>query len=683
MSTSRFDININQPYQSVRIPLPLDYLAGIAKNLQGEHDQGVKAAEDFSKLGQAIKASPVGEGIKQQLIGEMKSDMENTYNSTKSYSSPDFQRKVQDLSNKWANDPRITYLKAEKDLFEQNQKDLADKNNSRDLNYTYSKFYNSSNGTYSQAKDINELPLSSRITKYADAYKTQADMMNNIAASAFDSSKGYDFSHPQSGVGPGGEYYAFNKVNNKVEKIDKNDIDRIVQASLPLYAKTDAGTYELQREAKKYIGDRAYDLDYDKLSELAQQDSGYTALKENIDQRFRQDLTNVGQKQIFTKSKYDVDNMTLVDRAQSNKNDALAQQASTTPEILSLRDNGDLKAVMPEGLSRFYDNGKLDLSNKVQTGSKDAGDRIANSGGWLNLDLAGSGKSNDSQKNAIEYANALFDSASKILGKSKKDIANTYKQQKDGYSWLKGIVENHYKDLTLEKNTVATLQAPEQKALTTFVVGNNLLKDQAESGVGSNIRKGEVTDLNGTILTNLKGVNSNNYHASSIGFDKPGQIVLSGNNGEQLLLNTNYESFKKLTKPAVDINTNATNYLKTFELNEEQKFRLGISKNTSNEAPKFETIIGNIKVSGNAIDWHQYRMNNQNYDVLAFVTRDVTGKPEVYVNYKVENPDGTTDNKTLNLDQYKVLTANTLIASPEFRAINNEKKNKVDFNNEE
>lgn len=681
MPTSRFDQNTQQQYQSTYVPLPLEYLSGIAKNMQGEHDKGIKASEDFTKLGQAIKASPVGEGIKQQLIGEMKADMENTYNSTKSYSSPDFQRKVQDLSNKWANDPRITYLKSEKDLFEQNQKDMADKNNSRDLNYTYNKFYNPSNGTYSQAKNINELPLSSRITKYADAYKAQSDIMGNIASSMSGGSKGYDFSHPQSGVGPGGEYYAFNKVTNQVEKIDKNDINRIATASLPLYAKTDAGTFELQKEAQKYIGDKAHGLDYDKLSQLAQGDDGYAALKETIDQKFKQDLTGVGEKQIFTKSKYDVDNMTLGDRQKAGKNDELAQQASTTPEILSLRDNGDLKTVMPEGLAKFYDNGKVSLSNTVQVGSKEAGDRIAASGGWLNLDLMGSGKSNDTQKNTLEYVNALYDNASKILGTSKKDVAKMYGQQKDGYSWLKGVVESHYKDLTLEKNTVATLQAPEQKALTTFAVGNDLLKDQAESGVGSNIKKGEITDLNGNIITNLEGVNSNNYNVSSIGFDKPGQLVLAGNNGQQLLMNTNYESFKKLTKPAVDINTNATNYLKTFELNEDQKSRLGLTGNKSNEAPKFETNIGNQKVSGNAIDWHTYRMNNQNYDVLTFVTRDVTGKPEVYVNYKVENPDGTTENKTLNLDQYKVLTANTLIASPEFRAINNEKPNKVEFNN--
>jgi len=36
--------------------------------------------------------------------------------------------------------------------------------------------------------------------------------------------------------------------------------------------------------------------------------------------------------------------------------------------------------------------------------------------------------------------------------------------------------------------------------------------------------------------------------------------------------------------------------------------------------------------------------------------------------------------RTLPLTEYKTITANTLLNSPEFRAINKEKENKVDFN---
>lgn len=673
---NEYDRSTRNPYQSVYVPLPLDYLSGIAKGMQGEYDKGVKASDDFTKLGQAIKASPVGEGIKQQLISEMKSDMDKAYNSTKSYSSPEFQRTVQELSNKWYNDPRITYLKAEKDLFETTQKESADPKNARNLNYTYNKFYDPRTGTYKQAKSIDELPLNSRVTQYADAYKAQSDIMSNIASSMTGGSKGYDFSHPQSGVGPGGEYYAFNKVTSQVEKVSPEMVRNIANASVPLYAKTDAGTYELQKEAQKYIGDKAYGLDYDKLTELASQNEGYSSLLQNINNKFQQDLTGVGKKQIFTKSKFDVDNMTLGDRARAGKNDQLAQLASTTPEILNLRDNGDLKSVMPEGLSKFYNNNNLDLSNTVQAGSKEAGDRIANIGGYLNLDLASSNKSNDINKNAVEYVNNLFDYGSKILGVSKGEVAKLYGQQKDGYAWLKGLNENHFRNLTLEKNIGSTLQAPEQAAATSFFLGGKPTEKEAGKAIAPNIRNSEITDMQGKLVTDKEGINSNNFNVSSIGFDKPGQVVLSGADGTQFLMNTNYETFKNITKPIVDINKGATNYLKTFELSQDQKQRLGVDK-----APVFNTTIGNVNVKGEAIDWHNYKLNNNNYDVVTFTTRANSGLPEVYVNYKVTDNNGNTlDMRTLPLTEYKTITANTLLNSPEFRAINKEKENKVDFN---
>lgn len=319
--SNRFDQGTQQQYISTYVPKPLQYLSEIAKGMQNGYDKGVHATDDFSKLATAIKASPVGEGLKQDYINRFKKEREDLYNSTSSYSNPDFQKKAQELVTKYANDPVINTLAAEKALFDQTQKESTDPKNARNLNFTYGKFYDSNTGTYRQAKSLNELPLNSRITQYADAYKAQADIMGDIASSMSGGSKGYDFSHPQSGVGPGGEYYAFNKVTSKVEKVSPEMVKNIAQASLPLYAKTDAGMYELQKEAQKYIGERAYGMDYDKLTELARQDEGYKALKETIDQKFRNDLTGVGQKQIFTKATIDVDNMTLGDRQAADAND--------------------------------------------------------------------------------------------------------------------------------------------------------------------------------------------------------------------------------------------------------------------------------------------------------------------------------------------------------------------------
>lgn len=368
-------------------------------------------------------------------------------------------------------------------------------------------------------------------------------------------------------------------------------------------------------------------------------------------------------------------------KKRKEEDEKLAQIASTTPETLTLRDNGSLKTMMPEGLSKFYDNNDINLSNNVQAGSKQQGDEVAKMGGWINLELGDSKKSNDLQKNAIEYTNQLFENASKILGISKKEVAERYKKEDNGYKWLKGTVENHYQNLTLEKNNVATLQAPEQIAATNFFLGGNPSEKESPDAIAPNIRNAELTDLQGNRIDNKKGINSNNYNVSSIGFDKPGQIVLSGSNGTQLLMNTNYPTFNKVTQPMVDINNGATNYLKTFELNKDQKSRLGIADNISNKAPEFSTILNDQPIKGEAIDWHKYKLNNKQYDVITFNTRAITGNPEIYVNYKVKDNNGNViDMKTLSLDQYKILTANSIIQSPEFRSINKEHENKVEFN---
>lgn len=403
------------------------------------------------------------------------------------------------------------------------------------------------------------------------------------------------------------------------------------------------------------------------------------ATPEQLQQAVSDKLYHSGMNQIHNNS--GGGNIIDVTSMANDISEKLAQIASTTPETLTLRDNGSLKTMMPEGLSKFYDNNDINLSNNVQAGSKQQGDEVAKMGGWINLELGDSKKSNNLQKNAIEYTNQLFENASKILGISKKEVAERYKKEDNGYKWLKGTVENHYQNLTLEKNNVATLQAPEQIAATNFFLGGNPSEKESPDAIAPNIRSAELTDLQGNRIDNKKGINSNNYNVSSIGFDKPGQIVLSGSNGTQLLMNTNYPTFNKVTQPMVDINNGATNYLKTFELNKDQKSRLGIADNISNKAPEFSTILNDQPIKGEAIDWHKYKLNNKQYDVITFNTRAITGNPEIYVNYKVKDNNGNViDMKTLSLDQYKILTANSIIQSPEFRSINKEHENKVEFN---
>ncbi|MCV6901031.1 hypothetical protein OE165_28765, partial [Escherichia coli] len=76
--------------------------------------------------------------------------------------------------------------------------------------------------------------------------------------------------------------------------------------------------------------------------------------------------------------------------------------------------------------------------------------------------------------------------------------------------------------LTLEKNNVATLQAPEQVTATNFFLGGNPSEKESPDAIAPNIRNAELTDLQGNRIDNKKGINSNNFNVSSIGFDKHG-----------------------------------------------------------------------------------------------------------------------------------------------------------------
>lgn len=640
MPVNEFDRFSKQPYVSTYTPLPLEYLAGIAKNLQGEHDQGVKAADDFSKLGQAIKASPVGEGIKQQLIGEMNSKMNELYNSTKSYASPDFKRKVQDFTNQYANDPRITYLRAEKDLFEQNQKDMADKNNQRDINYTYSKLYDPETNTYRQAKDISELPLTSRITKYADAYKAQADIMGNIASSMSGGSKGYDFSHPQSGVGPGGEYYAFNKITNQVEKVDKNDIDRIATASLPLYAKTDAGTFELQKEAQKYIGDKAHGLDYDKLSQLASQDDGYAALKETIDQKFKQDLTAVGQKQIFSKSTYAVDNMTLGDRAKSAENDA-----SNFGKIITTNEQGNPEATdvgnVLEGLGLhkildakgdWISNGpltskyvvtKIDGTKKEFDNSIDA-HKFAGNTGSIEQTNIGSNKS----------ADQIVNEGYKVLAQKSKDLG--LPTPKDGK--YKDQLYNYALQIAKQRSTTSNLQPNTSKNLTAYFLGENSNIHNMEvypQGDQSSTAKATNEEV-ATMAKNSQITGIDYYGDNQAGWKiavTPKDDKGNPTDVDKALIGVPRDKvFEQETKSVWTISKGALQFAKTGKVSEEYKdnsqFERGSDITVHDKLQQYSNnhIAGNPKIAASSTEYDE----KGNRIIRGSFTQYINGKPQLF-----------------------------------------------------
>jgi len=319
MSSNRFDTS--QTYQPVStyVPLPFETIAALGEKANKNFAEGKQAEADLGALGQAIKAAPMHQDDRKAFIDSYNNKLKTLIDEAKGdYGSKDFQAKANALTNEFKNDPKVQAFKGTLDAYEEYTKRKGKEGADRDLDFTYEK---DAAGNFIQKDVLKDGKYSSRFTNYADAYKAQSDIMNNIASSSFGGSKGYDFSDPRSGVGPGGEYYAYNKVTGKTEKVDKKDIQRVAEASVPLYAKTDAGLFELQSEAKKYLGDEAYNLNYDKLNELASVDPNYKVLLDQINSKFYTDLSRVGEKQKFNKSFTDVDNMTLGDRNRAKAND--------------------------------------------------------------------------------------------------------------------------------------------------------------------------------------------------------------------------------------------------------------------------------------------------------------------------------------------------------------------------
>lgn len=242
MPTSRFDININQPYQSVRIPLPLDYLAGIAKNIQGEHDEGLHATDAFSKIGNAIEAAPMYRDEKNAYINSFNQERDNLYNSTKSYSDPEFKRKANELITRYASDPRLDMFKATNQAFKDWQAQSKDPNNQMNLDWTYQR---NPDGSFKQIS-LNNGIYSPTFTKFEDYDETAKKIMGHVREDGSLKDSGYDFSNPNNTRINNGETIVFNSNTRKWEGVTSGKLENLSNLMAEDYANTTAGKHHLQ-----------------------------------------------------------------------------------------------------------------------------------------------------------------------------------------------------------------------------------------------------------------------------------------------------------------------------------------------------------------------------------------------------------------------------------------------------
>lgn len=648
---NRFDTSIDKGYISNRIELPFAELQGIAATQQKNYDDTIN---ETYKLQDMMNLVPV---INDPNLGlsnvQAKKDLDNKYSQrisevadkiVKGNDLMSAQRDLNRLKREYVNDPNRIELENSYKNYVTYKDDITKKAGKYDTlldDYRGQQLYGDTG-----LKPFRYAGMEDKL----DIEKRFAETMDKIK----EDTKEWDVeSLGQDGIKIGSKGRAAGITEDKVLGLAKTKVVGVLTQ-----------TPEGQQFIKKF------------------QRLNPNATQEDILNAGVNLLFSSGAQQIFSDklSGNSVDVTSMWGALRKESQDKEAQMASTTPETLNLIDNGEMSKIMPSELSKFYSGNNIDLTNSTDPGTKEAGDRIANNGGWLNLDIM-KDTTGSIKKKSIEYVNELYENASKILGTSKNQVAQIYKSKgNDGYNWLKNTVETYYNNLSLQKNTVATLQGAEQQTATNFFLGNKISdKDKIDDAVGSNVRASELTDLNGNIITKKDGINSNNFNVSSIGFTKPGQVVLSDNTGTQLYMNTNYETFKNITKPVVDIVSGSDSFKKSFKLTEEQKRNLGSKSPIESKL----NIEGNI-LNKTTYDKKQFNIGNTVYNIDSYLIRENGSMPVEY-HYVVETDPFTGERKesTLTENQLKIKFSNAIINSPEFRGINKQKENKVSFDNEE
>lgn len=655
MPVNRFDVLPGQKYISTYTPLPYAELADIAAKYQHKSDTNKMIPYEFDKLASSLEAAPYHQNYKDQVIGKYKGAINELVNNTKDFASPDFQAKAMNIVSSFKNDKDVQTIQGEAKAFKKYEDSYAlDPKNQRDLNFSLP------DGQISEGHLIKH---GLNIVPYANHVKDAASYTEHMIADK----------KPGSYIKPYKDGFMYETVNGSTEYITKDRLQNDAADQVQSYAGTEGGNFRMKEFIAKQLPQLApklSNMNYDQITEVLGEEG-----KKSIDTYLANDIIAQGLQKVHTKREATIG---LHNDSIGYDQSKQEQSASTTPESISLTDKGTMRDVMPEGLSKFYNkDGTHNITGSMESGTKEAGDRIGKMAGFVNLDLLAN-KSTNIDKNAAQYADQLFETASKIMGTSRKEVANQYNEPGKGLNWLKGVVENHYSNIALQKNTVATLQEAEQVTASKFFIGD---KDRAMHNLGA----AEITDLQGNLVDKTELIdnirnkdNDQGLHVRSIGFDKPGQIVISDKNGNSYYANTNYETLKKLTKPAVEINKGAESYLKDFKLSDSQKSNLGI-KGTS-EAPKFTVDYNGKQISGEAIDRHVYKTQDNTIDAISIVSRSLTGDPLPFVNLITYDKDGKmVGNSTMTLEDYKSFTGNTILQNSEFRGLNKQKENKVSF----
>lgn len=659
---NRFDIGTRQDYVSTYVPMPLQYLQGIAKNMQDDSDKGLHATDPFSKIANAIEAAPMYANEKKKYIDSFNQERENLYNSTKSYSDPAFQRKANELVTKYANDPKLDQFKATNQAFKDWQSEKKKDENQLNLDWTYQmegdgktfKQIGLDNGVYS--------PI---FTKFEDYNETGKKIMGKIAEDGSLKDSGYDFSKPGNTRINNGETEVFNSRTHGWEGVSSGKLGKLSEMMVGEYANTVAGKHHLQ----SLVGEN---VTYNQL------DKG---TKDQVDKIFKNHLYASNANQVGGKTTDKLDYHFESDRKASGKNDETAFGTQRLPmHELPVTDNNEVTnqdALNVFGIGHLMnETGDVKYDQKYTVTSSD-GHKYTfddfNAANEARKDLRGTIETN---KNAgkpditkmTQFYTGLLNSA-KAIGVKIPKLANG----KTDFDTLKSQMIEVGKNQLINGDVGQGLQAELATNMTSYYGGD--INENGDVKLSSFMETAQIKEAGSNRqITSDEGKRElvKNGSIKDINFyaENPGTVVWTSDDGTNIKDYNVYlgeKVIKELTKPTWELTKSFKDNM-TGKLTNEQKVNnykseMSIAKNlydqyNSIKDPKLkEYLIEDVKSKlANTEDYkttgikesaERDSKGNSKYIFIGKQTIDENNKPIEKV-VVIDRSNGSVDLKDLN-----------------------------------
>lgn len=283
---NRFDKPRGQEYVSTRVPLPLDFIAGMAKDYSDKYHAG-KASAD--KLGEMVvdKYAPIHQELANQYNQDVNKKLNDLVNNTKpdEWAKPDFQYKVNKIKQGLLKDERLGAIQNTYNYWDkEGQKYLNSDDYSQNINLQE---WKNSDGTW---KQTNKAVQNIDHIKYQNHILDVKSIMDNISVEGT----------PINSISNDGSGY-FTMVNGVKEYIPEPKIDSIAGQNVNNYAGTPGGRFRFSQLLHRSGLDPRISYNEFMSNKSIPEDSRKLAF--NV---LKDDLKNYGIKQEFSKTKINV-----------------------------------------------------------------------------------------------------------------------------------------------------------------------------------------------------------------------------------------------------------------------------------------------------------------------------------------------------------------------------------------